>query len=195
MVLYILEIEPRYEKTGFQISCAVTAQLISSFVFDIRIVRSLYYRNPKFQASSHLLWLYSPVCVGTGLKPRRPVFSQRGSINICFGDSFALCACRQYLAKFHLLGESCSLKRMMSICNILKLFVRLSLVSRAEFLLECATGHCLSFTYFRMYKPLPIAHIFMLLYQYTKQRICFYFENNCNGFMFMSSVSYDRYHL
>ena len=31
------------------------------------------------QASSHLLLLYSPVCVGPGRKPRRPVFSQRGS--------------------------------------------------------------------------------------------------------------------
>ena len=39
----------------------------------------LFYLNPKFQASSHLLWLHSPVCVGPGLKPRRPVFSQRGS--------------------------------------------------------------------------------------------------------------------
>ena len=58
---------------------AVTAQLISAFVFAIRIVQSLYYLNPKFQASSHLLWLYSPVCVGPGRKPRRPVFSQRGS--------------------------------------------------------------------------------------------------------------------
>ena len=29
----------------------------------------------KFQASSHLLWLYSPVCVGPGRKPRRPGFS------------------------------------------------------------------------------------------------------------------------
>ena len=29
------------------------------------IVRSLYYLNPKFQASSHL-WLYSPDCVGPG---------------------------------------------------------------------------------------------------------------------------------
>ena len=37
-----------------------------------------HYLNPKFQASSHLLWLYSPVCVGTDRKPRRPVFSQRG---------------------------------------------------------------------------------------------------------------------
>ena len=33
----------------------------------------------EFQASSHLLWLYSPVCVGPGRKPRRPVFSERGS--------------------------------------------------------------------------------------------------------------------
>ena len=29
-------------------------------------VQSLYYLNSKFQASSHLLWLYSPVCVGPG---------------------------------------------------------------------------------------------------------------------------------
>ena len=33
----------------------------------------------KFQASSQLLWLYSPVCVGPGRKLRRPVFSQCGS--------------------------------------------------------------------------------------------------------------------
>ena len=56
-----------------------TAKLISAFIFATRIVQSLYYLNPKFQASSHLLWLYSPVCVGPGRKPRRPVFSQRGS--------------------------------------------------------------------------------------------------------------------
>ena len=66
-------------KTKTQINCAVTAQLISAFVFAIRIVQSLYYLHPKFQASIHLLWLYRPVCVGPGRKPRRPVFSQRGS--------------------------------------------------------------------------------------------------------------------
>ena len=79
--------EPRHEKTGFfayaktktQISFAVTAKLISAFVFTIRIVQSLYFLNPKFQASRHLLWLCSPVCVGPGRKPRRPVFSGRGS--------------------------------------------------------------------------------------------------------------------
>ena len=47
--------------------------LIIAFVFAIRIVQSLFYLNPKFQASSHLLWLYRPVCVGPGRKPRRPV--------------------------------------------------------------------------------------------------------------------------
>ena len=44
-----------YAKTKTQISCAVTAQLISAFVFAIQIVQSLYYLNLKFQASSHLL--------------------------------------------------------------------------------------------------------------------------------------------
>ena len=79
--------EPRHEKTGFlhmrktktQISFAVTAKLISAFVFATLIVQSLYFLNPKFQVSSHLLWLYSLVCVGPGRKPRRPVFSQGGS--------------------------------------------------------------------------------------------------------------------
>ena len=49
---------------------AVTAQLISTFV-----IATLYFLNQEFQASSHLLWLYSPVCV----RPWRQVFSWRGS--------------------------------------------------------------------------------------------------------------------
>ena len=61
---------------------AVTAKLISAFVFAIRIVQSLYYLDPKYQVSSHLVWLYSPVCVGPDRKPRRPAFSQRGSYTI-----------------------------------------------------------------------------------------------------------------
>ena len=71
-----------YAKTKTQISFAVTAKLIGAFVFATRIVQSLYFLNPKFQVSSHFLWLYSPVCVGPGRKPRRPVFSQRGSYYI-----------------------------------------------------------------------------------------------------------------
>ena len=53
-----------------------------------RIVQSFYFLNPNFQASSHLLCLYSPVCVGPGRKPRRLVFSQRGSYN---SKSHSLC--------------------------------------------------------------------------------------------------------
>ena len=68
-----------YAKTKAQISFAVTAKLISAFVFATRIVQSLHFLNTKFQASSHLLWLYSLLCVGPGRKRRRPVFSQRGS--------------------------------------------------------------------------------------------------------------------
>ena len=43
------------------------------------IVQSLYFLYTKFHASSHLVWLYSLVCVGRGRKPRKPVFSRRGS--------------------------------------------------------------------------------------------------------------------
>ena len=68
-----------YAKTKMQISCAVTAQLISAFVFATWIIQSLYFLNPKFRASSHLQWLPSLVCVSPGQKPRRPVFSERGS--------------------------------------------------------------------------------------------------------------------
>ena len=52
-----------YAKTKTQISFVVTAKLISAFVLATRIVQSLYFLNPKFQASSYLLWLYSPNCV------------------------------------------------------------------------------------------------------------------------------------
>ena len=71
-----------YAKTKAQISFAVTTKLISGFVFAIQIVQSLYFLNTKSQASCHLLWLYSPVCVGPGRKPRRPVFSQQGSYDL-----------------------------------------------------------------------------------------------------------------
>ena len=76
--------EPRREKTGLlhmrkQRRRSASLKLISAFVFATEIVRSLFFLNLKFNASSHLLWLYSLVCVGPGRKPRRPVFSQRGS--------------------------------------------------------------------------------------------------------------------
>ena len=38
-----------YAKTKTQISFAVTAKLISAFVFATRIVQSLFFLNPKFK--------------------------------------------------------------------------------------------------------------------------------------------------
>ena len=82
--------EPGCEKTRFlhmrktktQISFAVTGKLISAFVFATQIVRSLYFLNPKFQGSNHLLYLGSTVCVEPGRKPRKLVFSERGSYSL-----------------------------------------------------------------------------------------------------------------
>ena len=53
-----------------------------------KIVQSFYFLNPKFQASSHLLLLYSLVCIGPGRKHRRPVFSERGSFVIWVVSDF-----------------------------------------------------------------------------------------------------------
>ena len=65
--------EPLYEKTNNlhrrKQSRRSTAQLISAFVFATRVVQSLFYLITKFQASSHLLCLYSPVCVRPVRKP------------------------------------------------------------------------------------------------------------------------------
>ena len=47
----------------------VTPKLISAYVFATQIVQFFYFLNPKFQASSHLLYLYSLVCVGPGQNP------------------------------------------------------------------------------------------------------------------------------
>ena len=58
-----------WTKTKAQISFGVTAKLISAFVFATRKVQSLFFLNPKFQVSSCLLWLYSPVCVIPGRNP------------------------------------------------------------------------------------------------------------------------------
>ena len=66
-------------KTKTQISFAVTAKLISTFVLATRKVQSLFCLNLEFQVSRHLLQLYSLVCVRPGRKSGRPVFSQQGS--------------------------------------------------------------------------------------------------------------------
>ena len=53
-----------YVKAKAQISCAVTAQLISAFDSATWIVQSFFFLNLKFQASSLFSRLYRSVCVG-----------------------------------------------------------------------------------------------------------------------------------
>ena len=65
---------------------AVTAKLISAFVFATRIVQFLFYSNPKFQAStcSSFLCLYRSVCVDPVRKPHFWFFHEVAHLNLCF---------------------------------------------------------------------------------------------------------------
>ena len=67
-------------ETKTQISFAVTAKLISAFVFASRIVQFLFYLNPKFQASSSFLCLYRLACVGPVRKPHCCFFHEAAQI-------------------------------------------------------------------------------------------------------------------
>ena len=58
-----------YAKTKAHISFTVAVKLISAFVFVTWIVQFLYFLNPKYPASSHILCLYSLVYVGPFQKP------------------------------------------------------------------------------------------------------------------------------
>ena len=55
----------------------------------------------EFQASSHLLWLYSQVCVGPGQKTRKPLFSQRGSYIVNDKNDFLLLHLRPKMSLLH----------------------------------------------------------------------------------------------
>ena len=79
VILPLSKIEPRHEKTVFLFAYAKKKTQISAIVFATQIVQFLYFLNTKFEASTHIMCLHSPVCVRPGRKPRRPVFSQRGS--------------------------------------------------------------------------------------------------------------------
>ena len=63
--------KPReHEKTNILHTAKAKAQIsFSIFVFAAQIVQFLFFLNPKFQASSHLLCLYSLIWVGPVPKP------------------------------------------------------------------------------------------------------------------------------
>ena len=49
---------------------AINAKLINAFILAVRIVQLLFFLNPKFQASSLLMWLHRAVCVGPSEIPK-----------------------------------------------------------------------------------------------------------------------------
>ena len=63
-----------------------SAHLISTFVYATWILQFICYSNPRFQASSLLLRLYRPVCVGPGRKPTLFVFSCGGLYVACTSE-------------------------------------------------------------------------------------------------------------
>ena len=69
-------------KTKAQISFAVTAKLISAFVFATRIVQFLFYLNPKFQASSSFTVTVQAGLCRTCSETTLLVFPRGGSNNI-----------------------------------------------------------------------------------------------------------------
>ena len=58
-----------WENQPFAYAKTKTQKLISAFVFATWIVQFLFFLNLKFQASSHLQWLYSLACVRPGQNP------------------------------------------------------------------------------------------------------------------------------
>ena len=61
------------------ISCEVSEQLTSVFLFAAQIVQTLVFFKSEFQASSLLQWMYKPVCVAPVRKLKLLVFSCEGS--------------------------------------------------------------------------------------------------------------------
>ena len=82
-VRIIVLFEPVPEKTAKTKAQTSFAKLISAFVFATQIVQSLFFSNPKFQASSLLLRLYMLVCVGPGRNPNCWLFHAKLICNSC----------------------------------------------------------------------------------------------------------------
>ena len=79
LLIYIAIFEPPHGKTN--------NLHMRKHVFATRIVQFLYFSNPKFQSSSHLLCLYRPVCVRPGLKSHCWFSHETAYISVFLGGS------------------------------------------------------------------------------------------------------------
>ena len=92
-----------WENRIFAYAKTKTAKLISAFVFATWIVQPLCFLNLKFQASSHLLWLYSPVFCRTWSETPKTCFLTPRLIS-----SGCICNARKrfYLYPYHEKGTN-----------------------------------------------------------------------------------------
>ena len=87
----IKSLKPRHEKPDFCICENKGAdQLRGNHAVDQRLyfryidTISLFFLNQKYQTSSHLLRVYSPVCFGPDRKPGKQVFTLYGSFRYTY---------------------------------------------------------------------------------------------------------------
>ena len=90
-------------KDADQLRFAVTAKLISVFVFATRIVQFLFYLNPKFQAASSFLCLYRLVCVRPVRKPHCWFSHEAAHISSYHNYSLGMHSLSLYMS--HLVGK------------------------------------------------------------------------------------------
>ena len=64
--------ESGQEKTCFLHMRKLRRRLVP--LFSLQIVQPLYFLYPKYPASNHLVWLYSPISVRHGRKSKRKTF-------------------------------------------------------------------------------------------------------------------------
>ena len=83
-----------FAKTKTQISFAVIAKLISAFVFATWIVQSLYFLKSEILSLRHLLWVYSPVYVRPGWKPKDKFSHDTAQVRLgrCHGADLRECS-------------------------------------------------------------------------------------------------------
>ena len=93
---WIFHIRKQRHRPAFRL----TAKLISALCFRYTASTIPPFLNTKFQASSHLVWLYSLVCVGPGRKPQRPFFSEWGSFDLLCIKS----GCIVFILTIHLIS-------------------------------------------------------------------------------------------
>ena len=81
-----------------------------AFVFTTRIVQFLFYLTPKFQASSLLLCLYRPVCVGPVRKPHCWFSHEAAQISFTCTSFFLWMdtgVCKHYVGVYNVLVFIC----------------------------------------------------------------------------------------